>query len=65
MGVLVALYESKILKIVNMDDVLQLYGLEPSEVGWVDFESKAFQADYILYKNQHSFDDIPENTEFH
>ena len=67
MGVLVAVYESKLIAKVNMNDVLRLYGMEPEEEQWIVFKSKEFQKDYKHYKYnqqiikqyQNHYDDVP------
>ena len=70
MGVLVALYEGKLLTKVRMSDVLRLYGYEDevdAQDEWIDFNSPKWHADYLAYKKRNpgipvvdSFQDISD-----
>ena len=65
MHILCALYESKLVKRVNMGRVVRIFGLEDEELNntWVDFADPEFLESYRLYKNKSSGGDVNKKLE--
>lgn len=64
MGVLAALYESNVVKRVNMGKVVSLFGLDDSDMEntWINFDDPGFLKSYVRYKEKQNLKDQPHTV---